>query len=248
MAEFSSIDWRRLLTEGVVIVASILLAFSIDAWWEERQVRSELRDAMVAVLDDLRQSKDLIGQARNQVTAQQKSIEMLLEIAYDQSRTPGEFDVDSLLRNINWWIGYVPLKTSALESIVSSGNLALVRNNELRRAITDWSGSYDLLDTAISEEVEYNRGMFWPYVQKNTNWAQIDSVHDQIPGVPGGEYPDFPLSPSDSVNHSPLLADKEFQNILFYGWEIKADLVLALGWSEEWIGTTIKLLEEELRP
>ena len=29
-----TIRWRRLLTEGAVIVASILLAFAIDAWWE----------------------------------------------------------------------------------------------------------------------------------------------------------------------------------------------------------------------
>jgi hypothetical protein len=32
-----SIPWLRVLIEGVVIVGSILLAFGIDAWWNERQ-------------------------------------------------------------------------------------------------------------------------------------------------------------------------------------------------------------------
>lgn len=36
MTETQSIAWRRLSIEATVIVASILLAFAIDAWWEER--------------------------------------------------------------------------------------------------------------------------------------------------------------------------------------------------------------------
>ena len=33
--------WPRLLVEGVAIVASILLAFGIDAWWQDRQTHYE---------------------------------------------------------------------------------------------------------------------------------------------------------------------------------------------------------------
>ncbi len=32
----TNIPWLRVFVEGVVIVGSILLAFGIDAWWEER--------------------------------------------------------------------------------------------------------------------------------------------------------------------------------------------------------------------
>lgn len=37
MKNVRSIDWQRALTEGVVIVFSILLAFWIDAWWSQRE-------------------------------------------------------------------------------------------------------------------------------------------------------------------------------------------------------------------
>lgn len=40
------IQWSRLFIEGFVIVASILLAFAIDAWWDERQ---EAEEAMLQV-------------------------------------------------------------------------------------------------------------------------------------------------------------------------------------------------------
>ena len=36
MANIRQIPWRRILIEGAVIVVSILLAFSIDTWWNDR--------------------------------------------------------------------------------------------------------------------------------------------------------------------------------------------------------------------
>ena len=37
MTNARNIDWQRALTEGAVIVFSILLAFWIDAWWNQRE-------------------------------------------------------------------------------------------------------------------------------------------------------------------------------------------------------------------
>lgn len=36
MSEQQALRWKRLFAEGVAIVLSILLAFAIDAWWEDR--------------------------------------------------------------------------------------------------------------------------------------------------------------------------------------------------------------------
>ena len=45
---------RDCLPEFVVIVASILLAFGIDAWWAEKQERSLEQHYLVGLLLDLR--------------------------------------------------------------------------------------------------------------------------------------------------------------------------------------------------
>ena len=50
MTETQSIAWKRLAIEATVIVGSILLAFAIDAWWEERGERQ----AEVVLLERLR--------------------------------------------------------------------------------------------------------------------------------------------------------------------------------------------------
>ena len=52
------ISWARVLVEGVVIVASILLALTADAWWEERQEREEEAALLESLSAELRLNAD----------------------------------------------------------------------------------------------------------------------------------------------------------------------------------------------
>jgi hypothetical protein len=47
MPIYQDIPWKRLFVEGTAIVVSILLAFGIDAWWQDRQIRKEEHAKMV---------------------------------------------------------------------------------------------------------------------------------------------------------------------------------------------------------
>jgi len=53
MEKRREIPWPRILAEGVAIVVSILLAFSIEAWWQERHERIVEQEYLVAVLSDI---------------------------------------------------------------------------------------------------------------------------------------------------------------------------------------------------
>ena len=46
MDETQKIPWKRLPIEAAAIVVSILLAFAIDAWWNEQQERAEEREVL----------------------------------------------------------------------------------------------------------------------------------------------------------------------------------------------------------
>jgi len=54
------IEWNRLLLEGVVIVASILLAFAIDAWWDERQDRQAEGNQLLSIAAELESNAERI--------------------------------------------------------------------------------------------------------------------------------------------------------------------------------------------
>ncbi len=58
----TQIPWLRVFVEGVVIVGSILLAFGLQAWWDERDERRAER----IYLEQLR--ADLVG-AEEQLAA-----------------------------------------------------------------------------------------------------------------------------------------------------------------------------------
>ena len=49
MINTREIPWPRILAEGTAVVVSILLAFAIDAWWDERKERDDERDVLLAL-------------------------------------------------------------------------------------------------------------------------------------------------------------------------------------------------------
>lgn len=53
MSIFNHFDARRAILESMVIVLSILLAFGIDAWWEEQREASDTRESIEVVRRDL---------------------------------------------------------------------------------------------------------------------------------------------------------------------------------------------------
>ena len=50
-----------LVVEGLVIVASILLAFGIDAWWGERQAGLDEKESIAQLTTDFRADDELEG-------------------------------------------------------------------------------------------------------------------------------------------------------------------------------------------
>ena len=57
--------WRRLATEMVAIVGSILLAFAIDAWWDDVQLRQDERAALQQLREEFQSNADAIHSARD---------------------------------------------------------------------------------------------------------------------------------------------------------------------------------------
>jgi hypothetical protein len=52
MTRLQDIPWVRILAESVAIVASILLAFAVDAWWADRQIQVDVQENLLTHIDD----------------------------------------------------------------------------------------------------------------------------------------------------------------------------------------------------
>ena len=60
MNQPQEIPWKRILVEATAIVASILLAFAIDAWWQDRAERFVELQYLEAMREDLVHSLELL--------------------------------------------------------------------------------------------------------------------------------------------------------------------------------------------
>lgn len=60
MSRTSNIPWFRIGAESVAIVSSILLAFTIDAYWDGRQERRQEAEYLAAIIDEIDRNIDSV--------------------------------------------------------------------------------------------------------------------------------------------------------------------------------------------
>jgi hypothetical protein len=137
MSNTQTIPWRRISVEAAAIVASILLAFAIDAWWNGVQERAEERE----ILSSLRAEFE----ANQKVLARTARIHRLILGAMQDIVSASEMDIsvhdeslDSLFGQAGGTPHYNPA-TGALAATISSGRIGLVRNIELRNRLAGWN-------------------------------------------------------------------------------------------------------------
>ena len=137
MTRANDIDWRRFLTEAGVIVASILLAFGIDAWWEDRQTYnwqitqlSELRNEFAENLEQL----SLIAESHEAIGSYAQAI-----AENGRLRGVGEtltLKGSELSALITWRTS--DITTGSLETLLASGRLSDIQSRDIRRALAAW--------------------------------------------------------------------------------------------------------------
>lgn len=151
--------WKRLALEGVVIVFSILLAFALDAWWDQRKHRAEENNQLQALRTELSESLpplEAILMAIQDIAGKISTLTTLLEEAAGE---PVVISGELLGAVITWRT--TDVSTSTLDALMASGNLNLLSNVELRAKLAALPATlYDLTeDEKIAQEfVEFHMG------------------------------------------------------------------------------------------
>lgn len=129
----------RLASEAVVITASILLAFALDAWWERSQEREqglEVRAALATEFDaverELRRARDVherrISAAQNLIRLAETGAELpaadSLAALMEAARTPTTIDPPG----------------TVLDGAISTGVLAFIEGDSVGALLAGWKG------------------------------------------------------------------------------------------------------------
>ena len=147
------VNWKAITVEGTAIVVSILLAFSIDAWWEQRGEQAAAKSLIDGLHADFAVShahlQEWSGGAR---IIHDDTFTMLNLI---RSAEPGAtvqvpFDV---IVGVIGAATYDPT-VATFETALASGQLDLVDSLELRNLLAVWQ--QQLVDTAEDEALVRN--------------------------------------------------------------------------------------------
>lgn len=171
------------LGEIVLVVLGILIALSINNWNEQRKIRI----AEQTILQNLR--TELVLNIQNLETdisyhelAHQCSFELLRLFGTDISTIPST-KLDTLLFNAETVYTF-EVRNGYIKSIISSGNLDYLRNEELKSMLTSFEGEVvdGLEEFDVVKSLIINR--LWPAID-----GKISSSNRILSD---GEYKDFP--------------------------------------------------------
>jgi hypothetical protein len=174
MSTNDSIPWKRTSAEGVTIVISIVLAFAIDAWWDERQERRdelEILDRLQAELSVNIERIDRVGVFRTLKI--EYAVDLFDLIGEAQAQGDDTIDVPIMmlmhLADSSTFEADIPV----LEGLIRSGRLEIVEDQNVLAAVAMWeSGLRNYTEVAIRER-QNTDNRFLPALYARGDVAQV---------------------------------------------------------------------------
>ncbi|MEJ2534790.1 MAG: hypothetical protein P8008_04825 [Gammaproteobacteria bacterium] len=130
-------DRKKLLVEGTVIVVSILLAFAIDALWEERKERIEEQEILAALKIEYETNLSEIETVIEFHNRARATVDELFGSTDEEIRQQGQQRrSEYVVALCNPWSFYPVLGTT--EALIGAGELDLLENRQLRNALSNF--------------------------------------------------------------------------------------------------------------
>ncbi len=248
MPNLPNVDWKKLAIESLAIVASILFAFSIDAWWNERQRAIEEEVILVSLYVEAQDVIRSVEEARRYIGAIKDSTRQMINASVASDIAMTDDEIDQLFNSVLWHVDAASTSAPIIESLINSGDVDSISNGELRRLLGAFMINLKGFRAEMLRESEYFNRTLVPFVQKHVSMAQLYSLESYWPGDPERTYPPYGLAKLKStVSHRDVLESRELQNILLHRLTTLTNI---LEWNrsliEEQLEIILELTEREL--
>jgi hypothetical protein len=137
--KWKQVPWLRIGAEAVAIVASILIAFSLDAWWDRHQSAEQEGRYLESLEKDFLENRENLEQT---IQVQSAVLESLQQLVLMGSSTALPPDADSVVglvtqvfRDIN--VGFSP-NLGTYGELLNTSSLQILRNDSLRVFLSDF--------------------------------------------------------------------------------------------------------------
>jgi hypothetical protein len=188
LAKNSKIEWGRLGIEAAAIVASILLAFIIDAWWEDRLERDLETQQLGRLKVELETNLALI----DNWGPTERSVDSGLQVleAIEEAEAMGKQSI-AIASSILWSLTGAQTfdaDTSVFDGLIRSGGLEVIRNEQLIASLAAWEReTRDYTDLATLAR-HVTETLLLPALHKRADLSSTLMLSGRAPVTPDDTY------------------------------------------------------------
>jgi len=237
----ASVPLARLVAEAFLIIISILLAFSLDAWWGARQEAAEEQDILGRLRAEVEANLAELSERRDAHEKVRRAAEALL--ALTGPTAPQDVSEDSVGRLI-WdataaW-SYDPAD-GVIVSLIGSGRLGIIQDDSLRTELAGWPALVS--DMQEDEEAAWRvvDSRITPFLDRHLAWRTLADLSADSAGSYGPGRSEFP---NEVVA---LLQNREFENLIAGKLDAEESI---LSFSQQLVQSlerTLRLIDQQLR-
>jgi hypothetical protein len=183
MLSLQSRSARWFLAEVIVVVIGILLAIAIDAWWQERQMRSDEQEILAGLRSEfLAHHKTLTRNLAANLLGTQSLYDFLELQETRQPQATKQIVLDVLFDMSSPFT--TDLGSGTLNALLGAGRLENLTSRKLRTQLAAWDGVFGEVrdDEANGSKMVFE--MYIPHlVQQNYVWTEIEQGSGNTPVI-----------------------------------------------------------------
>ena len=236
-------DWVSVGIDFVIVVAGVFMGVQVDSWWDSRSDARKERAYLVELKQDFAQTVNEIEDDRKKYEAIATAMVALLDESHRETPSMSTAELNRNFGQVLYMVG-TPVVTDTYANLTGSGDLALIRSQELKNALAAFYGRADIIQLVGNTHELQLVNAFQPYVAKNLDYVAIfkldrDLAHrtDIRAALP---------APFDEERIRAVLKTPEFRNVVAIKWDIATDLHDTLTWALEGARAVDALLNTEL--
>ena len=183
-----------------MIIVSILLAFSIDAWWDSRQDVERQSLLLAALNHDFEQNRELLKEALASNQESLSTVQEFSKVIANSETIPRNFD---LLYAQSFRVQFFEPVSATYDALIGGGDFALIRSDELREALVEWRRSVASNNRAEGYLTEQFMDEVYAFATKNGSLSKL---------LANGA--SAPVTPAYGHDREQLMNNREFHNLL----------------------------------
>ncbi len=151
---FRNQEWTAIALDFLIVVIGILIAFQITAWNERRADRALEQEYLLRLYDDMQGSLQDYAENDGWDVTRIETQELVLNAL--RAGELNQEDREAFARGLMFVGSHNPIRRrwGTVEELKSTGNIAVLRDTELRALIAATDGDYHRADRVVSESIQ----------------------------------------------------------------------------------------------